>query len=316
MEPGRAAGRRRDGAGGGGRGLRRGRLVGARAACRPTQSPTSSAPADEPTVPLPDPEPTGHYATYVALGDSYTAAPLVPETDVSNDCLRSDRNYPSLVAAGLEGTKLVDVSCSAADTDSMLGAQPTSKGPVPPQFDALSERTDLVTVGLGGNDLDLFGTLVGYCPRLRDSDPTGAPCRAKLARGGEDRLLDATREIGSRLRTVIAGIRERAPRARVIVVGYPRIVPTRGTCPDLLPLATGDYRWGSRINAALARAEQHAARRAGVDYLDLYAASVGHDICSDDPWINGQVTDAARALAYHPLAAEQRAVADLVLDRL
>ena len=35
---------------------------------------------------------------YVALGDSYTSAPLVP-TQVDLNCLRSNRNYPSLVAA-------------------------------------------------------------------------------------------------------------------------------------------------------------------------------------------------------------------------
>src|SRR5688572_23797059 len=49
------------------------------------------------------------FRRYVALGDSYTAAPLVPDTDTTNGCLRSTNNYPALVAAALPGTELVDV---------------------------------------------------------------------------------------------------------------------------------------------------------------------------------------------------------------
>ena len=51
------------------------------------------------------------FQRYVALGDSYTAAPLVPDTDTTNGCLRSTNNYPALVAAAL-GTELVVVSWS------------------------------------------------------------------------------------------------------------------------------------------------------------------------------------------------------------
>ena len=39
--------------------------------------------------------------TYVALGDSYTAAPFVPLTDVASGCYRSSNNYPRLLAAAL-----------------------------------------------------------------------------------------------------------------------------------------------------------------------------------------------------------------------
>ena len=48
----------------------------------------------------------------------------------------------------------------------------------------------------------------------------------------------------------------------------------------------------------------------------MWTPSAGHDICGDDPWINGRVTSADRALAYHPLAVEQQADADLILEDL
>ena len=100
----------------------------------------------------------------------------------------------------------------------------------------------------------------------------------------------------------VAGIRARAPKAKVVVVGYPQIIPSRGSCPDLLPLAIGDYPFARRVSAGLAAAVKRGARDA--TFVDLFGPSAGHDICSSDPWINGANTDPARALAFHPFAAE------------
>jgi hypothetical protein len=247
---------------------------------------------------------------YVALGDSYTAAPLVPDTDTTNGCLRSTNNYPALVAAAL-GTELVDVSCSGADTASMVGFQQTNEEAKPPQFDALTDDTDLVTLG---NDFNLFGTLVGTCAQLRSADPTGSPCSDRYSEGASDELTRQLDDIGSHVAAVVAGIRERAPEARVIVVGYPQIIPARGSCSKLLPLALGDYPFARRVSAGLAAAVKKGARDA--EYVDLFGPSAGHDICSDDPWINGANTDPARALAFHPFAEEQQAAAELVLAKL
>jgi hypothetical protein len=58
-----------------------------------------------------------------------------------------------------------------------------------------------------------------------------------------------------------------------------------------------------------------AARKGDAHFVDMYALSRGHEICSADPWVNGKVTDQTRALAYHPFAVEQRAVATQV-DRI
>jgi lysophospholipase L1-like esterase len=276
---------------------------------------TPAASAPTPSAEVADHSGDPKFARYVALGDSYTAAPLVPETDVTNGCLRSTNNYPALVAHELTGTELVDVSCSGADSASMIGVQQTGDQAQPPQFDALTRRTDLVTLGIGGNDFNLFATLIGTCARLRDSDPKGAPCRDQFAAGGTDRLARELRQIRGHVGAVVAGIRDRAPKARVVVVGYPQIVPARGTCPRLLPLATGDYAYARRINEGLAKAVEAGARKADA-FVDTFDPGAGHDICSDDPWINGRVTDPSRALAFHPFAQEQEAVAELVLDEL
>ena len=99
---------------------------------------------------------------YAALGDSFTAGPLVPlQGGHPPGCLRSDHNYPHLVAAAA-GMALADVSCSGARTDHLFGPQAVLGGPNPPQLDAVGPGTGVVTVGIGGNDIG-FAEIVTTC---------------------------------------------------------------------------------------------------------------------------------------------------------
>ena len=137
--------------------------------------------------PRPASAPAAKYKKYVALGDSYTSAPLVPLPDLlSLGCLRSINNYPKQLAAQLQVTAFADVSCGGADTTNMTQPQSTPLGTFPPQFDALTADTDLVTVGIGGNDFSVFGDITGTCPGLRASDPAGAPCKQHFTVDGVD----------------------------------------------------------------------------------------------------------------------------------
>lgn len=280
-------------------------------------------PKAEPTLPLltalatqEPPPPLPKIERYVALGDSFTAAPLVPEMELTSaECIRSTANYPKLVAKELKA-KVLDRSCTGADTHDLDTVKAALLGDVAPQLAALDRDTDLVTLSMGGNDAELFGTLMTECPTYRDTDPTGSPCRAAMQRDGEDKLLTALRQTGDSLVAAIREIRRLAPKARVLVVGYPKLAPDEGTCPDLLPLADDDYAYVDEVNRALNDTLRAAADSASVEYVDVYAASEGHDVCSDEPWVNGAVTTADKALQYHPFASEQRAVAELVLDTL
>lgn len=252
---------------------------------------------------------------YVALGDSYTAAPLVGNVGTHRGCFRSNTNYPKLIAQRVGGVELTDVSCSGAQTTDMLGEQRTLlKFKVAPQFDALDPEADLVTIGIGGNDFGVFETLTDECPRLRKQDPTGSPCEASMQIDGEDRLLSRMPEISDRIVEVLEGIHERAPKAMVIIVGYPDIVPEEGTC-KALPFAEGDYIYTDDVVAALNDAIEDAADRADATYIDVWSASKGHDMCADEPWVNGK-TLSTRAASYHPFAVEQEAVAQLILEAL
>ena len=246
---------------------------------------------------------------YVALGDSYTAAPRVPTTDVANGCFRSDGNYPALVAERLDIAKLVDVSCSGAKTRDLTHRQRTvGDTTVAPQLAAVDRNTDLVTLGIGGNDFDLFGTLVATCSKLRRTGAGDSPCADTLRARGVD-LVAETREIGTRVEAAVKEIRRRAPRTSVVLVGYLRLAPSTGRCAQL-PFAPGDYAFGQRVSRALNAAIERAARRTRAEFIDMYAASRGHDVCSEDPWVNGGQTVEGKALAFHPFAEGEAAVAE------
>lgn len=174
---------------------------------------------------------------------------------------------------------------------------------------------DVVTIGMGGNDEGLFQQLIRRCPDLRAQDPTGAPCQAAMTAGGGDRLLSILDRTGTRLTKALQQIHAKAPRAKVLVVGYPEIVAPGKVCRQL-PLAAGDYAYAAKINRALTDMVRSAARATDSTYVDIFRASRGHDVCAKDPWVNGPVNDQKRAAAFHPFAKEQEAVSGLIVSAL
>ncbi|MFC9692665.1 SGNH/GDSL hydrolase family protein [Kribbella sp. NPDC056951] len=259
------------------------------------------------------------FTEYVALGDSYTSAPFVPIPDLlSLGCARSFSNYPKMVAGALGIYHFTDVSCGGADTTHMLNPQSTVLGTARPQFDALSPETDLVTVGIGGNDFGVFGSIISTCPGLRASDPTGAPCKAHFTVDGVDTLKAKITQTQTRIATVVQGIKQRSPQATILLIGYPKIAPEHGTCPDILPFADGDYSYLYSIEQALNAAVSNAAAANGATYVDTFGPSTGHDACAPDgvAWIQGKDLNLLRAANYHPRYEGQAGVASLTFKKL
>jgi lysophospholipase L1-like esterase len=182
---------------------------------------------------------------------------------------------------------------------------------VPAQLAAVGPTTDLVTVGIGGNDHNLFAMLVHRCTAL--AGRPGTPCADAMAAGDDPGRLVA--DTGRRVAATLRAVRRAAPEATVVLVGYPRLIHPDHGCAGLR-LAPGDRPLLASLEERLNRALARAARRAGTEFADLRAVSEGHEICSEEPWVNGSATDESRALAYHPFAEGQRAVADAVLALL
>ncbi|WP_127479304.1 SGNH/GDSL hydrolase family protein [Nocardioides pantholopis] len=258
---------------------------------------------------------------YVALGDSYSAGPLVPAQRADPlGCLRSTNNYPAFLAGYFDVASYVDKTCSGAQTADLDRRRQKTilPGPRPrPQVDALSVETDLVTIGIGGNDHKLFGSMIKVCGKVAELAPKGAPCRRHFTtkRGVDTKLRDATR-IRKPVVRVLRAVARRAPRAEVYVVGYPRLLPQKGTC-KAVKFAAGDYRWGNRVERRLNKSLRQAAARTGATYVDLYPVSRGHDACAGkEAWVNGSTLNPLRAADFHPFLRGMRGAAQEIYRQL
>src|SRR3954470_17069224 len=223
----------------------------------------------------------GTLGAYVALGDSYTSGPLIPNQHGDPiDCGRSDHNYPSLVAAAFKVSTFIDVSCGSAETKHMTEPQTglPAGGTNPPQFNALRRDATLVTVGIGGNDAGLVG-VAEKCAQLGATNPTGHACRDYWAPGGNDQVAAKIEATKARIAGVLQGIHQRSPKARVAIVGYPDVTPKNGeSCYPMVPLSADDLRYIDelivRINAMIAG--QAAAN--GAEFVDTYRDSGGQHV--------------------------------------
>lgn len=244
---------------------------------------------------------------YVALGDSFTSAPGVGDSTGPAACFRTDGSYPHLLADRL-GLQLTDVSCAGATSRDLRSPQPGAD--VGSQLDAVTPETDLVTLSIGANDAGLFGALATQCTGLGvfgEGVQQGASCTGS-ERFAESRLGAELSALATETARSVRAIRQRAPDAQVVVVGYPQLVPESGTC-EVLPVTAADVPFVREVNRRLAAALEQGARAAGVEYVDMWAASAGHDACGAEPWVAG-LRPVGPGAPLHPYPAHQSAVAD------
>jgi len=252
--------------------------------------------------------------SYVAMGDSYTAGPLIPnQLPDPAGCWRSDHNYPHLVATA-RGSALRDLSCSGAGTMELTSPQPVLGGANPPQLNALDSGTDMVSLQIGGNDIG-FSEILQRCTALL---PLGTPCRDLYTNGGVDEISRRIAATGPKVGAALAEAARRSPRARIFVVGYPAILPeVEPGCWPLMPIAAGDVPYlrekEKELNAMLAT----EAATAGATYVDVYGPSVGHDACqlTGISWVEPLVP-LSLAAPVHPNALGMRGTAAVLLDAM
>jgi lysophospholipase L1-like esterase len=251
-------------------------------------------------------------ANWAGLGDSYAAGPLIPNQQLSPlGCLRSDHNFAHLAAAAL-GRSLADASCSGAKTDDMTAPQDVTPGQNPPQFNALTTDTQIVTLQIGGNDIG-FTSILENCAT---ANPFAHPCRDKYVVNGHDTLADKIAATAPKVATVLQGIHARSPGARVFVVNYAAILPETGSgCWPQVPIAFADVPYlrsvEKNLNAMLA--QQAAANDARI--VDDYTASIGPDACksSSTRWVEPLVP-ANAAAPFHPNARGEAGIAAEVVS--
>lgn len=250
----------------------------------------------------------------VALGDSYTAGLLLPLAGGANTpgCFRSTGSYAARVAKAVHAKEFTDVSCQSAGVAAMTSPQRTSAGTNPPQLSVLRTDDSVVMLTLSGDDMG-FSDVLGTCMRLSFKDPAGSPCQSHY-RGQVAQLISGERP---KMTTVLSAIRARAPRARVLLLGYPDLFPGRGGCWPVVPITDGDIAFLRGAERQLDTMLAGVASATGVTYVDTYQATVGHDFCTDAKTrdVEGLIP-ATMTYAFHPNARGQSAMAAQVLAAL
>ena len=255
-----------------------------------------------------------------ALGSSFASGPGIEPLE-NRVAQRSTRNYPHLLAEQF-GAALTDLTVSGATTNTVLDQpQHFLSRRFPPQLSALPSDADLVTITIGGNDLNYsastirFG-LAGRCAMR----PLTRPLAAMLARGGvpQPSCSDVER-VASNLARIVRAVRRRTDNARIVLVDYLTVigpnVEQRRPTPFDRDTADQLRRLGDNVAGAFSR----AAALSGAELVAVSALSRDHAAGSPQPWVSplpDKLGHSFRSVPYHPNAAGMRATANAVLEHL
>ncbi|MDX6431252.1 MAG: hypothetical protein QOE54_3618 [Streptosporangiaceae bacterium] len=255
---------------------------------------------------------------YVALGDSYSAGEgayaVAADRALDNRCHRTSQAYFHLVAEAFRFARgSAFWACSGATTYSVLHG----KSGEPPQTDRIDGHTSLVTLSVGGIDAGFSHVLAGCVVRL----PFSPGCQEQ-GPAITQRLL----ALRADLRTVLDRVLHRAPVARVIVMGYPRLF-SEISGSSLDNLSVTDQQWLNgqgrqldelirQVAADVDRGIVAAKGKGSVEFLDVYNAFAGHEVGSGEPYVNGLDVDllnlVAESRSFHPNASGYQHLARLI----
>ena len=219
-------------------------------------------------------------AQYVNMGSSFAAGPGIKSVKPGSvpRCQQSTANYASLLADSLHLT-LEDRSCGGAQSIHLLEAWKE----LPPQIDAVNSSTRLVTITVGGNDLNYVRNLfAASCVEKEGFTYQGKtyPCFPEVAVGEE-----VYTQLKSNLVKIAKQITSRAPQAKIIFIQYVTLIPEK-LC-KAIPLTTEEAERMRHLAGRLAKITTSAARETGALVLNTDTLSAGHTACDRDPWSIG-----------------------------
>lgn len=236
------------------------------------------------------------------------------------DAYDSQMDYHLLACSGAQTENLLPTAIDpTTDEDYRNDWEQTARGQSRDvsQLDRgyLDENTTLVSLTIGGNDLG-WGDVIARCVLI----PTALPCYEFTVDGQRiaDRVpLEIEHELKVSVSTVIRAIAERAPNAKIVLMGYPELIEDDGGClniPGGNGITAAEAAWlneqGYHVGLALRDlvAVQAAAGR-NVRYADPINDFAGQAICGSPETIHGVVLTKAggedpaavqSAQSFHP----------------
>lgn len=195
------------------------------------RSPTSDAPSGPfpSAVPPSDGPAPAPAIGYAALGDSYSSGeglrPFLSGTNTGkNTCHRSLKAYSQLIRPKPDAF----VACSGQTSMAYFYSVMSGKEKEKPQKAALNKKAGLVTMTMGGNNLDWSGILptciqvqtqVVHVVVLQD---------AKRCQSSLNQIPGRLTSMRSSLMAIYSDALMRAPNAQIRVLNYPPLFPDRG----------------------------------------------------------------------------------------
>ena len=302
---------------------------------------------------------------YVAIGDSYSAGqggePYNPDSDNSTDgCHRATQAYPYQVhlpgstqtiaaQAGANGAAdFAFLACSGAVTTQLtsaaVGAPTLVNTPwsatnsfdshEPYQIDDsgwLDQDTTLVTLTLGGDDARFAAVLKGCIMTI--SDCTASGFRLTVNGTVDPQPLTSYEptviaDLRYHLADVYRQIHQLAPNAKIVVLGYPKLLSAVSGNLVCAQFLNNDIdflnQMADDLNTATGAAVSDVANADGtmrITYVDAIPGFAGHDACqlSSFAWINAVIATSSSgsgsqqpgAGTFHPTLTGQQEYAAL-----
>jgi len=300
----------------------------------------------------------GSLIDYLALGDSYTsgegAFDYIDGTDTDEDmCHLSGNSYPLLLTRDLfTASSGHSVACSGARIEDVMPSQASNyRGQVEngtpfdqrspdsvaqllasympgylAQADFVSHyQPDRLTVSVGGND-------IGFADMLE------ACAEAKFSRHASDNTCYSTYEDRLEIKNLIDRtiprwvatykyLQQRDPKGHIFVIGYPQIANDTGNCGLNVHLNKSELELSIEMATYLNDSIKQAAGQAGVTYIDISQALVGHRLCETNDYdtaVNGLTAGKDAGIlglnflgseSYHPNAFGQALIEAAILKQ-
>jgi hypothetical protein len=289
---------------------------------------------------------SGKATSYVALGDSFSSGEGIPPYfEPNNKCHRSTAGYPTQVDVpltaqpfdGAAGYGWGFLACSGASTAEVQKDQVTTKRDKSnTNGTPLSTSTALVTITAGGDDLR-WGDVLAFCyQKFTGCENDSYKGYATLT----DYATAALNQLQPRLVALYQSIAKLAPNGRILVLGYPQLLPATTAEQDCVELYgdelthktpikgldNDEQNWFRKEETDLNTTINSAVTKSSVSasFVPVATQFAGHEICGSaagGEWINGPSLTAKGGLhlskhiaknSFHPNATGQAEYANII----
>ena len=183
------------------------------------------------------------------------------------------------------------IACSGAVAANIQSGQVGQNGELN-QIDQgyLDANTTLVTLSIGGNDMR-FSDILTACVFANFYDAGQyTPCNQGTLSGDTTNMQTATTNrlssvLPGRLATVLTQIHAKAPNAKIVLMGYPKLFEYASGC---VSIDDSDRTWLNSVSDGLKNAMSAAATSAlsagiQVKFEDPQPLFTGHNLCTSNP---------------------------------